>query len=80
MAFSSFVPNHSVHRWFTSVLPLVAAPWVTEAEAIPVSPAVIPVLADVSEAAPVVNKVRKSARTSGKTPHRRSPKTAAGTQ
>jgi hypothetical protein len=51
IAFSSFVPDHSVRRWLTSAMPLVATPWVTEALTIPVSPAVAPVLAEITQAA-----------------------------
>ncbi len=73
MVFSSFVSDHSVQRWLTSALPLVLASWVTESLAIPVSPAV----------APVVKKARKSKATdtktekplTDKTPRKRSPKT-----
>jgi hypothetical protein len=52
-------PNDSIQHWLTSALPLVLAPWVTESLTIPVSPAGLPVLAEVSEAAPVVKKSRK---------------------
>lgn len=81
MAFSQVLdPDDSVHRWLTSTLPLVLAPWVNEALAVPVSPVVIPV---VAEAAPVVQKSRKSKATdtktektlTDKTPRKRSPKT-----
>jgi hypothetical protein len=70
MPFSSFVPDDSGQRWLTSAQPLVVAPWV--AEAVPVSPAVIP----------VVQKIRQSTKATGtkkapdKTPRKRSPKTA----
>jgi hypothetical protein len=81
MAFSSFVSDHSVQRWLTLALPLVLAPWVAEAEAVPVSPAVAPVVAEVSEAAPMVKKARKPKSTEktaqDKTPRKRSPKTTA---
>jgi hypothetical protein len=80
MAFSQFLnPDHSIRSWLTSALPLVLAPWVTEALAVPVSPVLAPVLAEVTEAAPVVKKTRKSKATEGtaqdKTPRKRSPKT-----
>ena len=85
MAFSSFVPDDSVQRWLTVALPLVLAPWVTEALAVPVSPVLAPVLAEVTEAAPVVKRTRKSKGTdtktektlTDKTPRKRSPKTTA---
>jgi hypothetical protein len=38
MSFSSFVTDDSVQRWLTAALPLVLAPWVTEALTAPVSP------------------------------------------
>jgi hypothetical protein len=79
MALSSFVPDDSVQRWPTSALPLVLAPWVTEALTVPVSPTVAPVVAEVFEAAPVVKKSRKPKATKvtaqDKTPRKRSPKT-----
>jgi hypothetical protein len=79
MALSSFVPDDSVQRWPTSALPLVLAPWVTEALTVPVSPTVAPVVAEVFEAAPVVKKSRKPKATKvtaqKKTPRKRSPKT-----
>jgi hypothetical protein len=81
MVFSSFVPDDLVQRWLTSALPLVLAPWVTEALAVPVSPVLAPVLAEVTEAAPVVKKTRKPKNTEetaqDKTPRKRSPKKAA---
>ena len=58
-------PDHSVRSWLISALPLVIAPGVTESQPVPVSPAVIPVAAEVSEAAPVLKKARQSAKTSG---------------
>ena len=72
-------PNHAVQSWLTYALPLVLAPWVAESLTVPVSPAFIPVLADVAEAAPVMKKARKSAKATGKTPRKRSPKTTATT-
>ncbi len=77
MAFCSLLPDDSVHRWLTYALPLVLAPSASESLTIPVSPAVLPVLADVSEAAPVLKKVRQSAKATGKSPRKRSPKTTA---
>jgi hypothetical protein len=45
MPFSSFLAhNDSIHNWLTSALPLVLAPFFAEAEAVPVSPVVAPVV------------------------------------
>jgi hypothetical protein len=59
----------------------VLTPWVNEALAVPVSSAVAPVVAEVTDAAPVVKETRKSKVTEetaqGKTPRKRSPKPAA---
>jgi hypothetical protein len=84
MALSQFLdPDHCVQRWLTSALPLVLAPGVTEALTVPVSPAVDPVLVEVTEAAPVLKKARQSTKATGtkkaadKTPRKRSPKTTA---
>ncbi|MCG9890317.1 MAG: hypothetical protein MH252_04510 [Thermosynechococcaceae cyanobacterium MS004] len=86
MAFSQVLdPDHSIPSWLTAALLLAIASWVTESLAVPVNPAVIPVLADVSDAPPVVKKGRQATKTSDntraldKTPRRRSPKTAAAT-
>jgi hypothetical protein len=78
MPFSSFVPDDSVSHWLTAALPLALAQYLVEAVAVPVSPAIIPVLPSFTEAAPVVKKTRKSTKASGKTkiPRKRSPKTA----
>ena len=58
MAFSQVLDHdHSVQRWLTSALPLVLAPWVTEALAVPVNQAVVPVVPSVTEAAPVLKKL-----------------------
>jgi hypothetical protein len=38
MTFNSFVPDDSVYPWLTSALPLLLAPWVAEALAVPVVP------------------------------------------
>jgi hypothetical protein len=74
-------PDQSVHHWLASALPLVLAPWVTEAEACSGCPAILPVVPSVTEAAPVVKKTRKSKATEetaqDKTPRKRSPRTAA---
>jgi hypothetical protein len=75
-------PDHSVRSWLSSALPLVLAPLITEAQPIPVSPAVVPVLVEVTEAAPVVKKTRQSKATvtkTEKTPRKRSPKTPTAT-
>jgi hypothetical protein len=84
MAFSQFLAHDdSVRSWLTAALLLVLAPWVAEAQAIPVSPAGDPVLVEVTEAAPVVKKTRKPKATEktaqDKTPRKRSPKTKAKT-
>jgi hypothetical protein len=81
MALTQFLnPDDSVHRWLSGALPLALAPFFAEAEAAPVSPATLPVVAGVTEAAPVVKKTRKSEATEetaqDKTPRKRSPKTA----
>jgi hypothetical protein len=81
MAFGQFLAHDdSIRSWLTSALPLVLAPWVTEAEAVPVSPTVVPMVPSVTEAAPVVKKTRKSKATEGtaqdKTPRKRSQRTA----
>jgi hypothetical protein len=82
IAFTQFLnPDHSVQHWLTSALPLVLAPWVNESLTVPVSPAVVPVLVEVTEAAPVLKKTRKPKNTEetaqDKSPRKRSPKTAA---
>jgi hypothetical protein len=82
MAFSLFVPDDSVRRWLTSALPLAIAPFLAEVESVPVSPAVAPVVAEGTEAAPVVKKARQSKTTNikaektatDKTPRKRSSK------
>jgi hypothetical protein len=79
MAFSSFLqPDDSIRSWLTSTLPLALAPFV--AEAVPISPAVAPVVAERTEAAPVVKKSRKPKATEvtamDKTPRKRSQMTA----
>jgi hypothetical protein len=88
MTFSSFVLDDSVQRWLTAALPLLLAPWVTEALAVPVSPVLAPVVPSVTEAAPVLQKIRKSSKATDtktektatdKTPRKRSPKTATAT-
>ncbi len=81
MAFSQFLqPDHSVRSWLTSALPLAIAPWVTEAQAVPV---VAPVVQSVTEAAPVVKKSRKpkttEETTQDKTPRKRSSRTTTAT-
>ncbi|MCG9892749.1 MAG: hypothetical protein MH252_16955 [Thermosynechococcaceae cyanobacterium MS004] len=53
------------------------APFFAEALTVPVSPAVVPVVAEVSEAAPVMKNAHQSAKVTGKTPRKRSPKTTA---
>jgi hypothetical protein len=65
MPLSSFVPDDSVQHWLTLALPLVLDTWVTEAEAVPVSPAVAPVITEVSEAAPVGQKSHQPTKASG---------------
>lgn len=84
MAFSQFLkPDHSVRSWLTADLPLEIAPFITEALAVSVSPAVIPVVPSVTKTAPVVKKTRKPKVTEetaqDKTPRKRSPKTATAT-
>jgi hypothetical protein len=76
MPFSSFLAhNDSIQSWLTAALPLAIAPCVTEA-------LTVPMLAEVSDAAPVMKKARQSAKTSGnrkaldKPPRRRSHHTA----
>jgi hypothetical protein len=80
MTFSSFVLDDSLQRWLTAALPLVLAPWVTEAEAVPVSLAILPVVPSVTKAAPVVKRTRKPKNTEetaqDKTPRKRSQMTA----
>lgn len=72
MPFSQVLdPDHSVRCWLTYALPLVLAPWVAEAEVVPVRSATLSV---VTEAAPVMNKTRQSAKATGKSPPKRSPK------
>jgi hypothetical protein len=85
MAFSQFLAHDdSIRSWLTAALPLVIAPWVNEAEAVPVSPVILPVVVEVTEAAPVVKKTRKPKATEvtaqDKTPRKRSPKTATVAQ
>ncbi|MCG9891564.1 MAG: hypothetical protein MH252_10865 [Thermosynechococcaceae cyanobacterium MS004] len=81
MTFSQILdPYHSISSCLSAALPLVIDSWVTESLAVPVNPAVIPVLAEVSEAAPVVKKARQSAKATGRAPRKRSPKTAAQRQ
>jgi hypothetical protein len=79
IAFSLFIPDDSVQRWLTAALPLVLAPWVNEAEDVPVA-VIIPVVPSFNEGAPVVQKSRKSKTTKvtaqDKTPRRQSPRTA----
>ena len=82
--FSPFIqPDNSVRCWLISALPLVLAPWVTEALTVPVSSAVVPVVPSVTEAASVVKKTRKPKNTEetaqDKTPRKRSPKTPTAT-
>jgi hypothetical protein len=83
MAFSSFTPDDSVRRWLSGALPLALAPFFAEAEAAPVNPATLPVVAEVTEDAPVVEKTRKPKATEvteqDKTPRERSPKSIART-
>lgn len=52
-------PDHSVHFWLTSALPL----------------AIAPVLAEVIEVAPVLKKARKATKAKANTTRKRSPKT-----
>jgi hypothetical protein len=60
MTFSQFLAHDdSIRSWLTAALPLVIAPWVNEAEAVPVSPVILLVVVEVTEAAPVVKKTRK---------------------
>ena len=82
MTFSQFLdPDHSVRSWLTAALPLTIAPFFAEAKAVPVNLTILPV---VAEAAPVVQKSRKSKATdtmtektlTDKTPRRRSQKKA----
>lgn len=57
-ALSTFIqPDDSVRRWLTAALPLVLAPWIIEALAVPVSSVVLPIAAEDIEAAPVVPEV-----------------------
>ncbi len=81
-AFCSLLPDDSVSRWLTAALPLAITTGASES--LPVCPAVAPVLAEVSEAAPVLKKARQSVKASGrtakdKTPRKRSPKTITAT-
>ena len=79
MAFSSFVPDDSVQRWLSDALPLALAPFLAEIEAVPVSPAVAPVVAERTDTDPVVKKARQSTKATGtkkaadKIPRKRSP-------
>jgi hypothetical protein len=70
-------PDHSVRSWLTIALPLALAPFF--AQAVPVNPPILRVVAEVSEAAPVVKRTRKPKVTGetaqDKTPRKRSPKT-----
>jgi hypothetical protein len=76
------MPHFSPITRFTAALPLVLTSFPSLAEAVPVSPVVAPVVAEVTEAVPVVKKSRKSTKASDntkaldKTPRKRSPKTA----
>jgi hypothetical protein len=73
LAFNPFLqPDDSGRRWLTSALPLTLAHWVAEPEAIPVSPTVVPVAAERTEADPVVKKAR-SPKTTDKTAQHANP-------
>jgi Skp family chaperone for outer membrane proteins len=70
---------------FAAALALVLASWVAEADAVPVSPAVI-LVAEVTEAVPVAKKAHQPTskakdikKAVAKTPRKRSPKTATAT-